>query len=575
MKRLFVFFFFLLPLAPAYALVNYEATPLEIRGVLLLQDARDPKAYYYLPKTPRIASDPGGRPAFALVKFVDPEGQVSGGLLHMLVTLTLPSEELSALRQEFRKVHPGARIVGPVPLLQEKEGSFQVVSGTLTDKGFTRKLISSGRAPLTPGSQAAIAAVLDQYGATLLWESLQSPTSDVSVSIRAYYEAALPSISARIFADISTVYEHFSKIKNVQEDYTRDQIRKITDELVRNGVIKIEVLERLPGDAGNRTIQTLVDLLSQKLTELIFDQRTGFTAIPAKEKAVEPGQIKGRQEKGFLARLFTSTGDQKYYTDNQFVLKKRSDISRGIFSINLTRRTVIKVPYDTAGNLSGFYALHGKDPQLFKIVNLADPAFQKREVYFRIDGDFVPAFEELVNFASVMVKKRYPNGEEATGEVIFTREDLREGRFSKSWRYARLGEKGASWLNYAYQVSWDLKGHHKFQAPWQETSAPIVSLAPPLKRLDLTIDADRLAFEDSAVRAAVVQVRYRLFGRPAKKRLAVLKATDGESLSDFTLFLDPKSPLEYRVTWFYSDGQKVSQDWQILEEGYLFLLPPE
>ena len=569
------FVFFLCLTLPAHALVNYEATPLEVHGVLLLQDAKDPKAYYYLPKAPRIALDPDGRPAFALVKFVDPEGQVSGGLLHMLVTLTLPPEELKALRQEFRKIKPGAKIVGPVPLLQDKEGSFQVVSGTLTDKGFTRKLISSGRAPLTPGAQAAIAAVLDQHGATLLWESLQSPTSDVSVSIRAYYEAALPSITAHISADISTVYEHFSKLKNVQKDYTRDQIRKITDELVRNGVIKIEILERLPGDSGNRTIQTLIDLLSKKLTELIFDQRTGFTAIPPKEKAVEPGRIKGRQKKGFLARLFTSTGDQKYYTDNQFVLKKRSDISRGIFSINLTRRTVIKVPYDTAGNLSGFYAAHGKDPRLFKIVNLADPAFQKREIFFRIDGEFVPAFEGLVNFASVVIKKSYSNGEEATGELIFTREDLRQGHFSKSWRYARLGEKGASWLNYSYQVSWDLKGHRKFQSPWQQTNAPIVSLAPPLKRMDLTIDADRVAFEDSGVRAAVVLVRYRLFGQPTRKRLAVLKASDGVSLNDFTLFLDPRSPLEYQVTWFYSDGQRVKQDWQTLEEGYLFLLPPE
>ncbi|WP_022853284.1 hypothetical protein [Thermodesulfatator atlanticus] len=562
-------------LAKALALVNYEAPPIELKGVLLLQDAYNPKAYYYLPKTPRIALTPDGLPAFVMVKFVDPKGDTSGGLLHMLVTLTLPPDELEDLRKEFAKIRSGAEIVGPLPLLQAKEGSFKVISGTLSDKGFTRSIISSGRAPLTPGSQAAIAAVLDQHGATLLWNSLKSPTSDVSVSIRAYYEALLPSIKAHVYADISTVYEHFSKVKNIQEDYTRDQIRRITDELVRTGVIKVEVLERLPGDAGNRAIQSLVDLLSQKLTDLIFDQRTGFTAVPAKEKAVEAGQIKGRQKKGWLARLFTSTGNQKYYTDNQFVLKERKDISRGVFSINLTRRTVIKVPYDTAGNLSGFYAVYHEDARLFKVVNLADPAFQKREVFFRIDGDFVQAFESLINFASVTLKKTYPNHEEATGELIFTREDLRQGKFSKSWRYARLGQKDAGWLKYAYKTSWDLKGHHQFESTWQETDAPIITLAPPLKRFDLTVDADRLAFEDFGVRAAVIMVRYKLFGQKVIKRLAVLKASDGESLSEFILFLDPKATLEYQVSWFYSDGQRIKKDWQTLEEGYLFLSPPE
>ncbi len=577
MRKTLIFLLILLWLCSgrSNALVNYEAAPLEVKGVLLLQDAANPGAYYYLPKAPRVALGPDGRPAFSMVKFVDPDGKTSGGLLHMLVTLTLPSDELEALRQAFRKVRPGAEIVGPVPLLQEKEGSFQVVSGTLSDKGFTRTLISSGRAPLTPGSQAAIAAVLDQHGATLLWDSLKSPTSDVSVSIRAYYEAVLPSITAHVSADISTVYEHFSKVKNVQEEYTRDQIRQITDELVRTGVIKVEVTERLPGEAGNKAIQGLVDLLSRKLTELIFDQKTGFTAIPKREKAVEPGQIKGRQQKGFLARIFTSTGNQKYYTDNQFVLKDRSDINRGVFSINLTRRTVIKVPYDTAGNLSGFYTAYKDDPQIFKVVNLADPAFQKREIFFRLDGDFAPAFEGLVNFVSVLLKKRYPTGEEATGELIFTREDVRKGNLSKSWRYARLGEKGASWMTYAYQVTWSLRGQRKLTSDWQETMDPIVTLAPPLRRLDLTIDADRLSFEESEVRAAVVQVRYRLFGHLYTRRLAVLKATDGESLSDYVLFIDPRSPIEYQVSWFYSDGQRLKQDWKTLEEGYLFLMPPE
>ena len=40
----------------SHALVNYEAGQLELNGVLLLQDAQDSKAYYYLPTAPRSES---------------------------------------------------------------------------------------------------------------------------------------------------------------------------------------------------------------------------------------------------------------------------------------------------------------------------------------------------------------------------------------------------------------------------------------------------------------------------------------------------------------------------------------
>jgi hypothetical protein len=303
------------------AIVNFESGQMELNGILLLQDANDANLYYYLPPAPRVSERADGGLELSLVKFVDPKGDTSGGLLHMLITFTLPDDELESLREALKKTKGSARLAGPVALMQEAEGSFTIISGSLSDKGFTNSLITSGRAPVTPGAKAAVAATLTPQGATLLWESLTKPTSDVSVALRTYYEAVLPSFQAKISADISTVYEHFSKLKNIQEDYTKREIRDITDELVRNGVVNVEIFDRMPEESANKSMQSLVDLAATKLTEIIFDQKTGFTAIPEKEKAVEAGQIKGRQKKGWLAQLFTSTGDQKYYTDNQYVLK--------------------------------------------------------------------------------------------------------------------------------------------------------------------------------------------------------------------------------------------------------------
>ncbi|WDP84027.1 MAG: hypothetical protein HUN05_01665 [Desulfobacter sp.] len=419
----------------ALALVNYEAGRLQINGILLLQDAADPHNYYYIPPAPRVSQRKDGGLELSVIKFVDPGGETSGGLFHMLISLSLPQEDLAALEAELKKIKPKGRLAGPVPLKQAAEGSFSIISGTLSNDKFTTSIISSGRAPVTPGSKAAVAATLSPHGATLLWESIQKPTSDVSVALRTYYEASLPSFEAKIHAQVSTVYTHFSKIKNRQDGYTRKQVRDIVDELVRTGDIKVDVMDRMPEDTANKAMQSLVDLITGKLTEIIFDQKTGFTAIPKKETAVASGQIKGRQKKGWLAKLFTSTGNQKYFTDNQYVLKNRKDINRAVFSINLNRRAVIRVPVDTAGNISGLFQAFGKDPDMFRVVNLADPAFQKQELFFRIDGEYSGAFEKIMNFAGVSIQKIYKGRADATGELVFTREDIRQGILSKSWKY--------------------------------------------------------------------------------------------------------------------------------------------
>jgi hypothetical protein len=565
--------------SPAMALVNYEAGQVELNGVLLLQDAQNPDAYYYLPPAPRVSTRKDGGLELSVVKFIDPQGETSGGLLHMLVTFTLPPDELEDLREALKKEKPGATLQGPVALRQEDEGSFTIISGTLSDKGFTRSLISSGRAPVTPGSKAAVAATLTPHGATLLWESMSRPTSDVSVALRTYYEAALPSFRARIHADVSTVYTHFSSVFNKQKSYTKRQVRNIVDELVRTGDIKVEVMDRLPEDTANKAMQSLVDMITGKLTDIIFDTKTGFTAIPQKEKAVEKGQIKGRQKKGWLAQLFTSSGNQKYYTDNQYVMKERKDINRAVFSINLTRRSVVKVPVDTAGNISGLYQAFKDDKEMFRVVNLADPAFQKRDVYFRIDGDFSGAFENIMNFAGVSLKKSYSGQADATGELIFTREDIREGKMSKSWRYARLGQKAGSWLDYSYRLTWSIKGQHQIRQPkaegeWLHSNAPIITLAPPLQRMDMEIDADRFLFEDAAIRSASLEVRYKVFGKQQTKRLKVMRSTDAESVSGAVLFHDPGSGVEYRVNWYPSRSKPIKGEWQQLDESYLVLTPP-
>jgi hypothetical protein len=69
-------------------------------------------------------------------------------------------------------------------------------------------------------------------------------------------------------------------------------------------------------------------------------------------------------------------------------------------------------------------------------------------------------------------------------------------------------------------------------------------------------------------------VSYRVFGDEKKRRLAVMRATDAESLQTAVLFHDPGIEIRYRVNWYPSRGKAVAGDWQPLDSSYLVLSPP-
>jgi hypothetical protein len=559
-----------------------------VKGVQLLQDYADPTSYYYVPTFPRLAENDDGTLQFLCLKYVDPAGKSGGGLFHALVEFTLPGDMVAEVEKELRKSVPDAKIVGPVPLMQaepaegeDEPGSFQVVSAVLSDiGGFTRKVITSGKAPITPGSRAAVAAVLNQQGATLLWESLSGPTSDVSVAINAYYEAAVMGFDARITADVTTVYSHFSRLINVQQDYTRRQVRDIVDDLRRTGNIKVEVLDRTKAlDLKAGDLQALVDTITNKIIELMFDSKTGFSADPPREVAVEQDQIKGRQEKGWLARLFTGTGDQKYYTDNQYVMKRREDIRQNTFSIVLTKNSTVKVPVNTAGNIRGLYDEFKNDPRYFRVVNLGDPAFEFRTVYFQVDGDYASSFQDSINFVAVNVRKKFTDNPEFTGTLRFSHDNVKDGKLVQEVSYPRLGQKEAGWLDYEYQVTWSVRNRKTISMPvdplkWLQSNDPAVSLVPPLDKLIVDVDADRGLFNDSAVISANVVFEYPLLG-DAKRTRVTLRARDTESTSQVTLYKDAGSKVKASMTWYFRNGRKVTKDFGETAETYFMLVPPE
>lgn len=626
----------ILPSTLANAQVHYDQGRRLIRGIQLLQDSRDESAFYYLPRFPRLAQKDDGTFELLCLKYVAQERGSSGGLFHALFEFGLPDDMVTALQEDLEKELPGARIVGPVPLLQATEdgddgvGSFQLISSVLRDDGgLSRTVLTSGRAPLMPGSRAVVAALLEPEGATLLWDSLTGPTSDVSVSVHAYYEAVVEGYNARVEANIDSVYDHFSEISNEQglpdndeearrqgaspvgtaaaaaagsvvagpagaaigaglaargrrsldpDLYSRDYIATVRDSLIRDGTIEITVLDRSKAlDIDSGAMDGLLSLITDKLTELMFDSTTGWAKESPREQAVAYEDIQGKTTQGWLAKVFGGR-NRKYASDDLYVLKNREDIRENHFSVVLSRSTTIKVPVDASGNLGGVYSALEADPKYFREVPLDDPAFQFRDIHFQLDGSFVDSFSDLVNFVSVTVRKTYDDKSTTVHDLLFSLDDVEQGRTIQTVALARLGELDDGWHEYEYRSSWSLRGGttlvHPAEGDWIGGSDVAISLKPPLEKRKVTVDADRALFEERGVKAAVVRFATVLAGETVPQRELHLRVDDLDSTVDTVIYHDPGEAVAYRVDWYTADGQ-TSDDLKLLEGGYLRLAGPQ
>ena len=600
MRRLLLVLLTLLVPASAHAIVKYQDGMVTVRGVQLLQDREDANAYSYIPQFPRLSTRENGDLEILCLKYVGKGGaETNGGLFHALIQFALPEEWLPDLETKLQEKtgNPKARIVGAVPLLQTmKEGEantpagFTIVSSVLSSgqkDSFARKVIASGHAPLLPGSKAAISAVLTQEGASLLFESLQGPTSDVSVTVNGYYEAAVKAYNATVAARCSTLYEHYSKLQNIQEGYNRDQLRKITDNLITDKVLTVDVFDRSAGlGIDTKDMQGILDTVTDKLVELMFDSKEGWAKVPPRETAVEMDQIKGRQERGWFSSVFGGAQDTPYFTDNQFVLKKRTDIQVHTFRLNLSKSTTIKVPVYTSGNLGGLFdSLDvGKNKgKYFRTVNLDDPDFQKRDVSFQIDGEFAESFKDIFNQVTVSFRKVYGGGrDDVTSDLTFRKADIEKADF-QNIAYARLGIQGSDWLNYEYRTSWSLRGRNRalLDPPgsdkndrWNKSAAPGIALVPPIAKRSVEVDCDRSRLKDANLSSMTVRFVAMLGGKAEEQRSLVLRPSDASSVSKVTLYYDPDTPVAYEVTSYDASGKATRGGLQVLNESYLPLSPP-
>lgn len=572
-----------------FGIVKYDEGRMEIGGIQLFQDSENSNAYYYLPPYPRVSVRESGEFEFLCTKYVGVSGKgSSGGLFHVLVQFSLSPTEIKELEAKLRETFPKARIIGAVPMMEVEESNdspgFRIVSTLLSTEGespFTTRLISSGKAPFLPGSKAAIAAHLTADGATLLWDSFQGAASDVSIVVEGSFRAKLKAYKATVKADLEMVYNHFSSFRNVQSGFTRDQASDILDSLCQTGVIRIDVADLSAGlDVDTEVYKNLLNIITEKVVNAMFDVNTGWAKLPATETPAQPTDLKERYQRGAFVRFFAGDGSQAYIPDNQLVLKKKSEIRSFHFSLDLNQSTVIKVPVYAAGNIRGFYDQYKNDKRYFRVVDMNDPDFQVRDIHFQVDGDYLESFGEIIDQVSVLVEKNYP-GEDVnsfSGTLVFNKPAIDSGKIIQSLSYQRLGDRTEAWLNYKYKVGWKFIGVDSLiispATGWVDTNNPSVSLQPPLTRTDIEIGIDKQLLEQQGIQTVRIRFASMLFSKAYKGKTMIIRATDAGDGLKTSVYHDKNQPVVYQINW-YTNKTTRQDDLKVLDDDFLFLIPPQ
>jgi hypothetical protein len=212
-------------------------------------------------------------------------------------------------------------------------------------------------------------------------------------------------------------------------------------------------------------------------------------------------------------------------------------------------------------------------------VNLADTAFEKRQVHFQVDGNYLDSFQDTINFVSVNLRKTYADQPAFTQSLVFTHDDIKNGRTVKQIEYPRLGAAEKDWRGYEYQVRWSVRDRPTVGVPpkdedWISTEDPAVSLVPPFERRIVDIDSDPALLKEAGIMTAVVEFATPLVGKPQLQRKATLRASDPDLRKTVSVYHDRDKPIGWRVTYYSRKGAQRGNP-AGLEGDYLLVLPPE
>ncbi|THB65646.1 MAG: hypothetical protein D6B27_08235 [Gammaproteobacteria bacterium] len=564
---------------------------------------KESKNWYYLPENPRIAKAADGTPNFSMIRFVTnkskEEGGADGAILHFMVEYGLTKEQRAELQKELRKEKKGAIIKGAVPLEHGAEGSsFAVVSATLNDKGFASTLITSGKAPIMEGKKVAVAARLDQYGATLLAKSMENSTADISVVFNLQYVVKLPAYDVKVhinydqFRTVSNeitesrdktskkstrwtpkVYNIFHRTKKKTSTLTEKEEQAYMDFLEETGVVKFEYDQHIPGEDK----EIVESGLHKLVMEQFFEMQSRIGTPSAEESGEDAGEDEAAEDS--KSQRKKEAAKVNHYT---YKLYQQKAVSRKAKeTLHLKKVSARYEPHQMVGNIGDWYNKYKDNPKLFSEVNLDDPFFKRSRATFVISGETYDIFNDAVNYVAVKVRVKRKGQKPYVDEIIIDKKYLEDKGQTATLSFARMGDDTQ---NYEYAVQWSLRGGKVYPAKpkWIETdgTTDAVTLSAPVVPVTIEAETDLEQLEKLGIARASLQLRYKKFGKTYKdiKGLA-FSPKKGDDIVSKTIFIDKGSDkIEYKLKYHHKKGKigtLLDSEWRAVDGVYLYCTPTD
>ena len=557
------------------------------------------KNYYYLPTNPHVARDPDGTPKFSMLRFVTDKtkeaGGVEGGILHFLVEYGLTPQQEKEVAKLLAKKVKGAKLKGAVQLESGAEGnSFNVVSATLTDEGFTSTLVTSGKAPVMEGQRVAVAARLSGYGATLLTKSMEQPTTDISVVFDLKYLVKLPAYEVNVIIDydmyhqLEEEYSHEREKKTTKKRYwnpkwynianistskastlTEEEQRESIDFLVENGAVTFDYVQHVP-DADKEIVESG---LYKLVLESFFDMQKRF-GQPSSDEVI------GEEEEGKSAKEIEAArrAEARKIKNYSYTVFQRKTIKRtGKTTLRLKKSMARYEHYTMTGNVGTWYEQFKDDPKLVSEVNLDDPFYQRREMRFVIDNEAYDIFSQMVNYATVQVRVPRKGQRPFIDELTIDRKYLEQSGQTATLTYARMGDDAQI---YDYAVQWSLRGGYLYprEPRWKKGELMAVTLAAPVTPMTIESEADLDELEELGIARVSVELKYSRFGKTYQDQKGLsLSPGVGEPVVSKVIYHDAeKDKIVYRLIYHHKKLGKIKDDkWQTVEGAYIYCSPSE
>ncbi len=195
-----------------------------------------------------------------------------------------------------------------------------------------------------------------------------------------------------------------------------------------------------------------------------------------------------------------------------------------------------------------------------------------RTVEVGLDIDSLESFGEYINYATVVLRKRYRDDSRSAKreELAFNRKTVEDSGNLLTWTYPLLGEAAdRGGLEYDYKVVWNFAGGIRLETDWKSTDISPLAISPPLEPRSIDLAIEEANAERNDVRFVRVTLEHEVAGETLSEEIKI--QPQRESWVTHRYYHEPADrQLRYKVDW-YVDGEWRSSGWQRSDLPFLDL----